>query len=617
MEELDQVLNMLGMQSSDEEEDDDSDEYDYEDDASRPITNNNGGGQPYRPQQFPERPPQAQAPKRHRGPDPMYESWEQGGALDEQWPFKLPPNRMRNQTTESLDLGKMLKALNVAPSDTMVQSAVQHLSSLIKEARVQLREQSRRCDIELYWTYLMALKRLNRYFDNADCAFEAYFPGCAINRSPQFVYEYMQMLLLTATRLAEQALGKEVPTAQSAKEMELVKFLLEDLKKCVEYCLSDKLMQNGKWFYQPALEAMGSNLATQQQRQQSVVQAMHHDRQQLHRFIQHDLHGLVGVELRCLLCGTKMIELCLGVLQEKLDTLPDAGARCEKVYEKVVPLMLTVQQNYNEIVVSLGQHVISSSHGQHGGAQCTLFRYAQYQSYAWYLKAELAMAEAEWACYGSDSALDIELYGKRAIKRLRVLIESIGVKEQWFLSLRPGIAMKRKWDATKKRVTQLHDDVRREVIDSVWRTASACSIPDMRPHRPEQDDRSLTSVFAEKWERLLSDQRYRCLVVVLEYLDYAFTAGSNLADGQQQQYTTTGNNNNGSVVLHQVTQQNQYTLGLINDRKKHLDWLVSMISPTSNTITIGSGGCDYLRNQQLELEEFIAVNNIAIDDKKS
>ncbi len=557
----------------------------------------------------------------------MFETWQQDGALDEQWPLRLPPNRMRNQALEPLQLDRMMRVLDIASqeADWSVREAALALSTEMNKIRTALREQSRRCDLDTYWSYLVTLKRLTRYFDNGDCVFESYFPGCHVNHSTNFLYEYMQVALLTASRLCEQACAKEVPTARCAEDLRLARYLFEDLRRCAEYCLSDKLMQSGKYYYYPEPSSFGSNQSTQQQHRQRVVQAMKQEREQLHRFVQHDLHGLDGLAIRATLCGIKMVECCVYILAEKVASLDDIGERCEKTYVRLAPLMLSIRRQYDEVTALLIQ--------QH--PRSTLFRYAQAQSYLWYLKAEFAMVQVEWASFSTDAVIDIELYGKRAVKRLRTLAQSVNDKERWLLSLNLGNALKKRWEVMKKAICQLYEDVRGQMVEPLWNSAMSCAIPEIQPHRQEDDQRSITDVFGEHWDQMMKSGRYEALGAVLGFMEDGsiVESASVYNNNNNNQYDSNMNdnphdtNNNTSIVdtifaQHGINNQsaqygggdairekNQYTMGVAHDRKLHLEWLVSMIGP-DGTITIGQDGCDWLRQQLYDLNQFIESKGI-------
>ena len=534
-------------------------------------------------------PDAASDPERAR--DPMYESSQPDGTIDEQWCIRMPPCRLRGFATETTDFVRILRMLSVYPHEEKVRQALVSLSLEFNRLRTLLKEQSRRCDLDVCYTYLVVLKKVGRFFENSDSAFDSYFPHCQNAASAHFLYEYMQVLILTTARLYETATARDVPDAGTVNDLLHCQYLFDELRRCAEYCLSDKLLQSGKWLYQQSPESLGSGNTDQQSTAASTLAS---ERKVLRRFIRDDLQGMEAISARCTLLRIKMNEAAVTPVAERIASLPNPSEQCRRVYSHLAPLMLCITQQYDQITVQL-----------RGGAKSPLLYYTQYQSYYWYVRREMALARAEWTCFGMESFLEFDTYGKRAVRRLCVLRKEVTGREKWIASLRPSASLQRKWETLKKTVLQLHDDVRAGVVDSLWLSASGVSVPELVAYKAEPDQRNLLTVFAEKWDAMVAQNpMWSTVFDFFEELVVATSAASTdtallLVDSPPP------------PTSRRCEMENQRVLGVVEERREHLDWLISMID-AEGVINISREGCLYLREESARLDRFIARNKIDV-----
>jgi hypothetical protein len=552
--------------------------------------------------------------------DPMYESW--GTCIDKKWPLRLPPNRPRGFATATPDFVRLLKSLNFFPRDPAVGEALVELSREFNRLRTALKEQSRRCDHDTYFTYLILLKKLWRFFENSDCSFDTYFAQrCIHSQSSHFMYEYMQALLMTVARIFEQASARDQqPDAKCADDFLMCQYLFDELCRSVEYCQSERLMQSGKWIYQPPVTGIGSSDKQLQRLQSASYQALvSRERALIQGFIRDDLHGLESLQLRSLLCRIKMTEVAISIVQSHVPTLADASQRCERVYNKLAPLMLCCKQHYDTIVSRLKNTDPTPS----------LLPYAQFHSYHWYLREELALAQAEWDCFNMEGFEQFDTYGKRAIRRLCVLQQSTREKESWLRSLGPGNELLREWDTIKRQIVQMHDEVRSKAVSTLWNGASGISIPVIQVYKAPEDRRNLFSVYTVKWEHI--SQQNPSLVTAFDFLEQlvsqspetvlqeqrpqqrpipAETGPASSSISIQQRVSPLIHNNHTDIAL-----ENQRIAGLTEERVNTLEWLVDMIDD-DGTLYIDEVGCAELRYRLAETLRYIAENGITFPPQK-
>lgn len=549
--------------------------------------------------------------------------------VSKQGPLRLPPGRARGFATPTPDFVRIMKSLEFHPADEEVRRALPQLSQEFYRLRSALKEQAARCDIDTYFAYLILLKKLSRYFETADCVFDTYYGGgggggtpCNNPQSCHFVYEYMQALLLTGARLCEQASARYEANKASADDYLVASYVYEELVRTAEYCQGERLFRSGRWLYQASPDAIGS---AHQGGVANIRQAQHQatasrESATLRNFVRYDLHGVEALAMRALLCRARMTEVGVGLLRAQLDNLAstaDTEQRCLKVYEKLAPLMLCCRQYYDTIVRNTA-----------GSPAPHLLNYAHYHSYHWYVQQEWIQARAEWQCFNDSTVLDFDTYGRRAVRRLCVLRDSLTQKEQWVAQLGPDAALQRDWDQLKKQVLQLYDDVRTKAPSTLWASGGAgVTIPEIQayqPPPPDEQHHNLLAVYSEKWAQLSQLPQYAPLVKVFDFLQQlaspnqpaegVLSSSSSSSSSTASTASNTISQSTGSA-RHEQQLENYRIMGLAEERWTHLDWLVSQIDQ-DGTIFIDQEACDYLRQQLALTNQFIAQHDIVFTTAK-
>jgi hypothetical protein len=298
-----------------------------------------------------------------------------------------------------------------------------------------------------------------------------------------------------------------------------------------------------------------------------------------------------------------MTECAIAVVQTDTAVMPDVVQRASRVNNKLAPLMLHCRQLYNKIAqtMSTGESMVQF--------------YAQYHSYYWYLRQEIAQAQSDWSLFGLENYEHFDACGKRTVHRLCVLYSSVVERDQWVTRTLPiGETLKMEWDTTKKQIVQFYEQVRSQIPISVWNDVAGGGadvvIPDVEAYQPPPDKHSLLSMYSEKWEHVVL-VKYPYMEKVVNYMERALSTGASTSTLVASLPLTTpaplsimGSNNNNN--------NGQYAVGISTERIITLRWLVSMIDPTSGTIQINANGCAHLKQYLASTQERLTKLGVAL-----
>lgn len=327
---------------------------------------------------------------------------------------------------------------------------VDTLSLLVTKLRGQIVQKPLLCDTRSFYVYGALVKKLSQWFYNTNAGFVCYFDAGEQEPVGALLYEYIQVLLLTAVRLYADINAVDEWTLRAGPPLAQVRLVLEELVACVKFAQREPFQDSGHtnhWFFKASPQAMGN--ATPQPAQSQLQQ----DKAALWRHIEGKLGGVPHLEALLTLTEANLSEVRAQVWLAKMDEAYADGEQYENealLYDCFAPQARRVAEHYKRIADQL--------------APCRdsrLLWYAKFQALYWTLRCDLALAEYEADYFrGATDHEDFVEYGRSGLKRAEQLIRTVQSKgNKTATAIKMDQALKTDYDGMVARLSAVYNEL--------------------------------------------------------------------------------------------------------------------------------------------------------------
>jgi hypothetical protein len=486
----------------------------------------------------------------------------------------LIPSDYHNHTV-SIDLLLILKNLDYRLNDEQIES-ISELSILLEGFRRQLINNPLRCEIDSFYYYLMCIRKLSTMFENNHVAFSSYFTDCRYKECGHFFYEYINIVLLLVARIYHSYRDKTVDT-ETTKQMATCKILLEEVKQCCDLCTQD-FTPVEKWVCIPPLLSITCN----DDMKTSRASIAEKERDTLRQYISEDLCGSSTINERIMLFDAikneHRVTFMMGVAREKNveesyrlnnDTIAPLTRNISMTYESITKLILSRGPSY-------------------------LLNYTQFKAFYWYVYGELIMARADWSYYSLQNCSNWVDYAVKAKKRLDCVCEYLKSRAQWQRTIQLDETMSRHYTQLKTEITELYEKTEEDRIS----TRDAANPIEIKPFVFSQTDFTLNTILSIKWASF--NEKHPRVVSTLKLLEHL--------SKQETSFVSTVRAS--PPMTRQVTQSlsNDMKKVILEERERHLNWLLSMHDPRNGSITLDNKIVALLEEEYSKLKNVIKEN---------
>lgn len=503
---------------------------------------------------------------------PVYES-RPDETISGHWNIALPVDIPL--VSGQIDLYKILRSTEVHCQAEEI-DLLNTFSQFLNKIRRQILENTMRQDIDLFYTYLLCIRKLTKFFENNSTLLPSYFADSTYKECGHFMYEYMNVILFLIIRI-HQAMkhNNSLEPPVRIEQLATCKLLLMELKQCCLHCLQEKSNGSSKWVYTPPLESIASG--NEKQLKQSKSRHLENERTTLKKYIEIDLCGVKTLDLRITLFNAMKNEVHVQLLQQSLSSIPLIEQH-DKTHELIAPMIRNIIMDYDSITKDTAEDP----------GYISLF--TQYKSYYWVIYSDYLLAKIDWQYFKAATCHDFLEYGKRAYKRLDIVLKFITKRALWLSQhIHLDETLSQQHGDLKSEIAALYKNVGSELCLT---SIPDCHLPETRPLELPASKLNLNTIFTTKWQLITTN--YGIVPQVFNILVRLSKTETTIIIPSPIPTVSTLTN----AQKHEV----------INERERHLKWLLSMKDCETNTITINKAWTEYLSQEYLKLCAVINEN---------
>jgi hypothetical protein len=359
------------------------------------------------------------------------------------------------------------------------------------QMRKQLIEHPLRCEVTLFYSYILIMRRLIRLFENNHLPFTSYFTEARHKECSLLLYEYINSLLLIVIRIYHACSIRERPEKETVEQLATCKLLLEELRQSYEHALSERRAthQSNKWLFTPPLESIASDHF-----KKSRTLLLEEEYTLLRSYIEEDLCGINALNDRIALFDIMKNETSVLIIQERIQMIPVSQQR-QRVHEMVGPMIRNITIAYENITKSILRSQSPKSNNY-------LMLYTQYKSYYWFIYGEFTVASIDWLAYSDKSNSDFMENASQAYTRLSQLIKFIDSKTKWFSTLLLEESVLRHHKTLEEKARTLLNQIKLEIGTIFQQYNNICHLEEIQSFQFQPGELDLRTIFQTKWTSL-------------------------------------------------------------------------------------------------------------------
>jgi hypothetical protein len=423
--------------------------------------------------------------------------YERGGAraFSRHWVVAMPPKIAR--LAQQYDLAATLRNANyelLAARPRRDLALLDSLSATLNSLRRAVTERPLLCDVEHFYRYAFFLKWLNKWFYNTNVSLVSYFAmgGGAEEEKKEpspaascLIMEYINVLLLLFIRLSHEAYqARECDAKEAGQKMRLCEMLLAEADECATYATGPRFAEAGdKWFYQLSPQSISSGSGGSAATGSSTAEAspsLAEDKTRLQRYVREELCGVVQIRARTLLFGAKADEMRVRVLEEHA-AAEELAERYDTVLGVIVPLVARICTQYEAAADLLYPAALARRKRKQRLPR--LASYALFMSHYWFVRAQLALVEAERELYERDEVEEAVAHGKCALKRVEAVLSEVETMHETVARARLDAELRGDYEALLAR-TSFYPELYRTITSAYNYDPERIELPDEEAAQP-------------------------------------------------------------------------------------------------------------------------------------